>query len=136
MKKTILGLFVKLKQFITFGIVGCVNTLVDFAAFTLVGEVFGLRAGLSQAIGYSCGVMCSFVLNRRVTFRSGTRPFWQQMLLFVLVNAVSLVCSSFLIELMNGAGLNRYLAKIIDVAIFTLFNFFVYKLVVFRDKNS
>lgn len=135
MKQFILEVFAKLKQFITYGIVGCVNTLVDFVMFTLAGEVFGLGAGLSQAIGYSCGVICSFVLNRRITFRNGTRPFWQQMLLFLAVNAVSLVCSSLLIELLHDAGMNRYLAKIIDVVIFTLFNFFAYKLVVFREKN-
>lgn len=135
MKELILKAFARLKQFITYGLVGCVNTLVDFAVFTLAGELFGLGDGLSQAVGYSCGVISSFVLNRRVTFRRGGRPLWQQAVLFAAVNAVSLVCSSLLIELMTGCGVNRYLAKAADVVIFTLFNFFAYKLVVFREKK-
>ncbi len=135
MKEFILGVFTKLKQFITYGLVGCVNTLIDFVMFTLAGEVFGLGAGLSQAIGYSCGVISSFVLNHNITFRNGTRPFWQQALLFFSINVVSLVCSSLLIQLLHDAGMNRYLAKIIDIAIFTFFNFFAYKLVVFREKD-
>lgn len=134
MKELILKALARLKQFITYGIVGCINTLVDFAVFTAAGELLSLGVGLSQALGYSCGVICSFALNRRITFH-GARPFWQQAALFAAVNVISAVCSSLLMELLESLGINRYLAKIAVVGVFTLFNFFAYKLVVFRDKK-
>lgn len=135
MKDIIIKLWTKFRRFITYGFVGCINTLIDFLTFTLAGELLGLSAGLSQAVGYSCGVICSFTLNRRLTFRDGTSPLWQQTLLFILVNVISLVLSSLFIQFMHNAGLNRYIAKIIDVGVFTVFNFLAYKLVVFRVKN-
>jgi putative flippase GtrA len=134
MKDAIKSLFSRFRRVISYGIVGCTNTVVDFAAFTLAGELFGASAALSQGIGYTCGIICSFVLNRRYTFKDGTRRLWGQMALFLAVNLCALALSSWALALLTGAGMNRYIAKIITTLVFTVINFFAYKLLVFRVK--
>lgn len=136
MKELIKKLFFKFRQIISFCFVGCVNTLVDFLCFTVASAVLGLAPWLSQAVGYSCGIVCSFVLNRSLTFRDGTRKLRQQILLFLLVNVAALVLSSLFIQLLSESGTNLYLAKILDTGLFTVINFFAYKYIVFRDRGK
>lgn len=136
MMEQIKGLIIKFKRVISYGIVGCMNTLTDFLAFTLATELGGLSPSVSQGIGYACGIVCSFVLNRRYTFRDGTRRLWGQMALFLTVNLLALGLSSLLIKALAGTGLNVYIAKILTTLIFMVVNFFAYKFVVFRvEKN-
>ncbi len=134
-------LFVKLKRFISFGIVGCINTLVDFLVFTLCYSAIGLEESWSQVVGYGTGVICSFLLNRRFTFRDGTRRLWGQVLLFIAVNLVSMVLSAWLIEVLTDTALpalwgawryNAYAAKIFVTLLVMVINFFGYKHLVFR----
>ncbi len=49
----------KFKEVFSFAIVGCINTGVDFLAFTLLHMVFGLGAVISQGISYFLGILNS-----------------------------------------------------------------------------
>lgn len=129
-------LFLKCKRLILYGAVGCVNTLVDFGVFTLCSELLLLRPSLSQAAGYIAGVVCSFILNRNITFRDGRGNVWQQALLFIAVNAVSLTLTSLLMGWLTDGGLNKYLSKIIVTVLSVLINYFGYKRVVFKVKDG
>lgn len=136
MMEQIKGLIIKFKRVISYGIVGCMNTLTDFLAFTLATELGGLSPSVSQGIGYACGIACSFVLNRRYTFRDGTRRLWGQLALFLTVNLLALGLSSLLIRALAATGLNVYIAKIFTTLVFMVLNFFAYKFVVFRVKKD
>ena len=128
-------LFLKCKRLILFCITGCINTLVDFCAFTVSAELLQLSAALSQVIGYAMGLVCSFLLNKNLTFRDGHGAAGRQVLLFILVNAVSLGVSSLLISLLTAASLNKYLAKIIVTLVSMCINYFGYKHLVFQIRN-
>ena len=128
-------LFLKCKRLILFCFTGCINTLVDFCAFTFAAELLHLSAALSQAIGYAVGLVCSFVLNKNLTFRDGHGAAGRQALLFIVVNAVSLGVSSLLISLLTAASLNKYLAKIIVTLVSMCINYFGYKHLVFQIRN-
>jgi putative flippase GtrA len=91
--------------------------------------------GLSQALGYTVGLTCSFLLNRRFTFRDGERRLWGQMLLFVLVNLITMGISVVSISLLINAGMNELLAKIPVTGIVMVCNYFGYKLIVFQVKS-
>ena len=131
------ALFQKFRRVILFGITGCINTLVDFGVFTVCSELLHWDAGPCQAAGYLSGVVCSFLLNKNITFRDGHggRLGWQ-LLLFVIVNAVSLGASSLLIDLLTQAELNRYIAKLIVTLLSMCINYFGYKHLVFQIKEN
>lgn len=76
-------------QFIQFGFVGVLNTLVDFLVF----QALNLLAGwtyLAQVVGYSCGVVNSYLWNSNWTFRDSRTHSAREMLLFLIVNLASL----------------------------------------------
>lgn len=129
-------LFEKCRRVILFGLTGCINTLVDFGMFTVCSELLHMTPAPSQAAGYAAGVVCSFVLNRKFTFRDGQSRLLWQLLSFVLVNAVSLGASSLLISVLTSAELNKYIAKVIVTLVSMCINYFGYKHLVFRIQNN
>ena len=138
----------KFKRFITFSIVGVVNTLVDMVCFAFAFSLIGLTDQVSQVVGYCCGIACSFLLNRRFTFHDGQRRLWGQIVLFILVNLISMGISVGLIGLITGwlalgaqlpfigwlvrTKLHVYVAKGLVTLVVMLVNYFGYKYIVFR----
>lgn len=128
---------IKYKKIIIYYIIGIVNTLVDFAVYSAV-LFFTKMPVPSQAAGYSIGVLCSFYLNRGITFRAekGGSPLLQ-FLRFMLVNLVSLGISLGSIYLLTDClGINGYLAKVPISLITSLINYFGYKILVFKGEKQ
>lgn len=127
-------LYGKLKHIGRFSMVGMANTLVDFLMFTLFHGLVGLSYITSQVIGYSFGILNSFVLNRKWTFEdvNSNKKTFHELLQFIVVNLISLsitiITMNFLIK---GLNLNVYVSKIIATIISQITNFLAYKLWVF-----
>ena len=64
------------KQLITFAAIGALNTAIDIAIYTLL---IWLTAPLLLAviISTTAGMVCSYVLNRRFTFKTDRQPIIQ-----------------------------------------------------------
>jgi putative flippase GtrA len=153
-------------QFIKFGIVGVMNTLVDFLVFTLLTLLFGgmrdsiFLTGVFTLIAYACGVLNSFLLNSRWTFRQEYRRTKQEKYMFVLVNAVSWLVSFFFVwlfsnhvfpnsslteftyNLLGYTEVEQYekvvsiLSKLFSAPIVIIVNFLGTKLFVFNGKKN
>jgi putative flippase GtrA len=86
-----------------FALVGCANTLLGFAAILLAGWLLQLGDLAANAVGYGCGLLLSFALNRQYTFRYGGRTAGA-LVLYLLAFAASygvnvgvlLICSEVL----------------------------------------
>jgi putative flippase GtrA len=119
-----------LTTLIKYGIVGVINTLVDFSVSSLCHYVIGLSAELATASGYICGIVCSYILNGRFTFRT-KGSIWK----FLLVNGVSLALSVGLTHLLASIGLEYAIAKALTIIVTTTVNYIGYKLLVFKVKK-
>jgi putative flippase GtrA len=64
------GLRRSVREMFAFGMVGVINTLVGYAVIYTCMLALGMGAVASNVAGYAVGLCCSFVLNRRLTFRS------------------------------------------------------------------
>lgn len=71
MRRTHVRPGVRMRELLTFGVVGVINTLVGYGVIYLCMLVLDMGAVASNVAGYAVGLVCSFVLNRRLTFRSG-----------------------------------------------------------------
>lgn len=144
-----------LVQLACFCVVGGINTLVDTGIFSLIYYVF---LGVSEALysiplvisyfsgnealyplpfaaGYLCGVACSFVLNKLVTFRDkGSAK--HQWLPFLLINLVTLGIGQGAMALLRLAGITGILAKLITVPVTLVINFLGSRLIVFRREKK
>jgi len=124
----------KYKVVLKFGIVGVINTAVDFIIFSLL-SVLGVHYTISQIAGYSGGTLNSFILNKFWTFEAGEnkKKSTQEILQFVLVNMLSLVITEVgLSVLINNFSFNIYIAKICVIVLAQAVNYFSYKFWVFR----
>jgi len=131
------SLFMKYRRIIIYAAVGCINTLVDMAIYYLLVIFTAIPEGGAQAIGYSCGVLCSFILNRTVTFkdRDGGK-LYVQIFRFLIINGVSLLVSIYGIELLTGLFNSKYWAKPVITIVTMLINYIGYNLIVFNKKKE
>lgn len=123
-------------RFVTYAVVGCADTALDWAAFTLAHELLHLAVPACQAVGYLIGAVSSYFLNGRITFRDGRGRRWTQFVKFTAWNVFSLLVSTGLIALLSGWGTDPYLAKVGVTLEVALFNYFGYKYLVFKVKRN
>jgi len=127
----------KYRRFVVFALIGVINTGVDFLVFKLAGALTPLAVEYCQALGYTAGIICSFTLNRSVTFRdSESGKITYEFLRFIIVNLVSLVVSMYGIKFLVAAGINENIAKVMIICVTTLINYIGYKIFVFRIKGK
>jgi putative flippase GtrA len=120
-------------RLVRFGLVGAANTAVDYAAWALLFYAAGWPLLLCQAVGYTIGVVNSFVLNSFWTFRARRLAF-PRFLRFLLVNGVSLGASLGLIVLF-ASFLPPVAAKTVTVVFTISINYFGSKLFVFATRE-
>lgn len=110
-------------QFLKFNAVGLLNTLIDFAIFTLLTS-FGLVYALAQVLSYSAGTANSFILNKKVTFKDSSQGDRLQLLKFIVLNLIVLGISLLLMHLLTDQlGLQVLLSKVLVTFITVIINF-------------
>lgn len=120
---------------VKFSLVGVSNTLIDFLIFTIFHEVIGAGYIISQIIGYSSGILNSFILNKKWTFedRSCSKDAVFKLIRFIIVNLISLGITLFFMNfLVKKANINVYVSKVIVTFIAQISNFIIYKLWIFN----
>jgi putative flippase GtrA len=128
------------KEVVTFGTVGAVNTLLGLAIFNLV---FTLGALTAQTISTVIATGVSYVLNRHVTYRHRPRTALRRELpLFALFNLIGLGLQLGLLALGRwGFHLNHddrlglNLVRFGGVAVGTVFLLLTYRTFVFKNEK-
>ena len=120
-------------QAVRFGAVGLINTLIGLSA--IYSMIFFFNAGpiVANTIGYSIGLVVSFILNRNWTFAEAQTSH-KKLLSFLLVAGLSYLCN--LAGVAVGTymfGLSPYLVQIIGVTIYTTAMFFGCRIFVFTS---
>ena len=86
-------------QFIKFGIVGVSNTLVDMIVQVILTHVIMLFTSgnwityFAKTVGYGCGILNSYILNSRWTFKEERQQNAKEIFRFILVNLLVLLIS-------------------------------------------
>ena len=140
-----------------FGVVGVFNTLFDFFVLNILSLVLGIPKIPANLISTSLAMIISFELNLRFVFRQSGSARFRQAALFLLVTAFGLyVLQSGVIYLFTVAWttplirvydiINAYVpfsedfvvlngAKAIATLVSLMWNFVLYKTVVFPDEE-
>ena len=133
-------------QKVRFGIVGVINTVVDFVVLLCLTLGFGLGTGAANIISSSCALATSYVLNKKAVFRGSGGP--RQLLLFVVVTVVGIwlvqtgvvvYSEQILRSLMGASGQNAWAliaAKIVGTGATFVWNYLWYSRVVFRHESD
>jgi putative flippase GtrA len=126
----------KAVQFQRFCAVGLGNTAVDFTAFFLL-TLGGLPYLLAQALAYSAGVVNSYFLNRKWTFRVARKANALEAGSFIIVNGLSLLVSLGLLAILHDENqLNLWLSKLIATGVGMVVNYIGSRLWVFTENQK
>ncbi|MFS8214462.1 GtrA family protein [Paenibacillus polymyxa] len=115
----------QLLPMIRFGIVGLVNTGVDYIIFMLLAWV-GVPVIVAQIISYSCGTANSYILNSKWTFNKqlSNNTNKRQLPKFIVINLIVLGVTSLLLQVLHtGTELSLALSKLIATAAGMIINY-------------
>jgi putative flippase GtrA len=123
-------------QFLRFCTVGIGNTAVDVTAFYLL-TLGGVPYLLAQVLSYSVGIVNSFFLNRKWTFRVTHKTNVLEIAKFIFVNGLSLLVSSGLLFILYDVyHLNLWLSKFVTIGGGSVVNFMGSRLWVFTENQK
>jgi putative flippase GtrA len=129
-------------QVVRFGIVGALNTLVDFGLFNVLFHFVGLPLLVANSLSVAAGIANSFIWNKHWTFSAGGRAGWKrEVVIFVLVSVIGLLLNNagiyVLTRLSGNMGvLALNLQKLAASAVSMTWNFLGYRLIAFRHHGS
>jgi putative flippase GtrA len=125
----------RLAPLLKFGMIGILNTGVDFAVFTVL-TLWDVPLLIAQCISYACGVSNSFIMNRTWTFQRRGQ-FTGQLIKFSSLSLLTLLITYGLL-----VGFNRYFGWPILISKFSasgmslIVNFVGSRLWVFKESNQ
>lgn len=124
----------ELWRFMKFAVTGVMNTAVDFLVFTVLSWC-GVGMYLSQVISYSAGMLNSYTVNRKWTFKADGSFVSAQMIRFIAANLCLLGLSLVVLRVAAGIGLGKLVAKLCATCCTMVLGFAVNRLWVFRTKD-
>ena len=122
----------KYRHFILYGIFGVISTGVEYLIFALLYKYIPYL--WANTIGFHCGIICSFILNRNWNFKKEDKIVLR-FASFYLIQLVSLALNSLILYLCVDFGnWNPLIAKGFSIALTALLPFFLNKHITFGKK--
>jgi putative flippase GtrA len=129
-------------QVVRFGMVGVLNTLVDFGAFNLLVFVFGVPVLVAYPFSVTAGIVNSFLWNKHWTFSAARSATWRReavVFLGVSVSGLLINWAGFtVLHLLMGssAALVLNLEKLAASVVSMVWNFVGYRFLAFRAHRK
>ncbi len=119
------------RQFISYVLIGIFNTTWGYALIFFLMYIAGLSPVMSNVITYSIGLFATYLLNRKITFKSKNKinkEFIRFLVVYVIAYAANLLALVTCIDIINiHAGVSQIIASIFYIlASFTAMRLFVY----------
>ena len=118
------------RQGISYILVGGGTALLELGLFQLLYEIFGLTLQVSNVAATVVATATNFLLNRSVTFKSTSNPV-RSAVLYCALFAFHTTVSTLAISAMVGLGLPSAIAKVIMQGSVVVWNFFIYRKIIF-----
>ena len=132
-----------IRQFLKFGLVGILNTVIGTAVMFFSYNVLGLGYWLSSALNYIIGSICSYVLNKRFTFESRRKSKREIFRFIINISICYLVAYGvaeplvrhmiLLLRINWDKSLLEQVAMLFGMCLFVILNFIGQKLFVFKE---
>jgi putative flippase GtrA len=122
------------RQFVKFGIVGAIGTIVDITILVFLKEVVGLNVYVANSFSFTLAVLNNYTLNSLWTFADQEKEHRRQLLQFFIVSAVGLALSQALLFFFHDVMHLHYLiAKCLGILIVLFWNFFANRFWTFKQ---
>ena len=129
-------LFLRNRQFILYCIIGASGVSLDFLVYSILLRTGNVQYQAANAVSYSSGTLLSFFLNAGFNFKVRNR-LALRLLSFCLVASLGwAVSAGTLYLLVNRAGLDKYLSKLLTLIIVVVLQYNLNRLISFRKSAS
>ncbi|MCU0532812.1 MAG: glycosyltransferase family 2 protein [Hydrococcus sp. Prado102] len=120
------------ERFFRFGVVGFSGVFVDMAVFYLLRTVLGFGLTRSTMLSAEVAIINNFLWNDFWTFgdvsrrQPGKRQRIKRLIKFNIICLAGIILQTLIVNLLfNAFGINEYIAKLMAIAIVTVWNFWV-----------
>lgn len=121
-------------KFIKFGLVGVLNTLINWIIFAVLNFV-GVYYIIANVIAYVIATINSYTWNSRWVFKYNGKDQKETTTKFIVLNLVGLALNTIILYLLvDLIGLNKLIALVITTVIVMIINYIVNKIWVFKEK--
>lgn len=119
-------------RFIKFGLVGILNTLINWILFIILNRL-GSYYIISNIIAYSISTLNSYLWNSKWVFKYSGDSLKETSLKFIILNIIGLTLNTIILYLLvDIVGLRKLIALIITTGIVMILNYFINKIWVFK----
>jgi putative flippase GtrA len=123
------------RNFILYGVIGCVTTAIDVGIFTLLAH-WNMHELLANTISYQVAMVASFFLNREFNFKIKDKV-WQRFLSFFIVNLIGYAFSQLLVFLfITKFGMPDIIGKLLATILAAVCQFLFIKHLTFKVKKT
>jgi len=113
------------REFVCFGLIGVMNTLLDFALFNAFHSGLKIGPELSNVLSYTISMANSFILNKYFTFKSNDAgKIHMEAPKFIIINLLSLVATTAAIHgMVHYLAIRPVVSKLISIGLSFTINF-------------
>ncbi|WP_253916365.1 MULTISPECIES: GtrA family protein [unclassified Lentimicrobium] len=113
-----------IRKFLKFGIVGFSGLFIDFGFTFLSKEKLRVQKYFSNAIGFMMAASSNYILNRIWTFHSEDPKVLVEYSQFMFISLLGLAINTLVLWLIvSKLKWNFYIAKLVAIAVVTVWNF-------------
>lgn len=128
------------KQFIKFGIVGAINTVLSYIITNTCFYILNWHAQIANIIAFIITVFISFILNRKFVFNENEEQhnFWKSLLkVYASYSITGLFLTAILLYTEEQIfGIPHYIATLMNLIVTIPLNFILNKFWAFNQKNK
>lgn len=118
-------------QAIKYLVVGGSSAVIELVLFQLLSAVFAIPLAAANVTAVVVSTVFNFLVNRNVTFKSTSNPL-RSLVLYLLLFALNTTFSTVVISLLAAQGVYPLVAKVFTMACIVLWNFVLYKKIIFK----
>ena len=119
------------KQILKYLFVGGTSALFELLLFVFMLKSLGINLQISNVIATGTATALNFLMNRSWSFKSSSN-FSRSLALYLLLICFNLMFTTYTITIMVNRGIVDVFAKFITMGVVIVWNFFIYKKVVFK----
>lgn len=122
------------KDIIKFSLSSVISFIVDYLMFTIFSFIFN-NISLCNVLARIISATVNYTLNRKYVFKS-KKSIYKSLLSYAFLAICILLLNTILLNLLViKLGINKFIAKIIVEIILFIFNYFVQKKIIFKNKK-
>lgn len=123
------------RQAVSYGIIGVLSSGLDAGIFYLLSHQGHITPYSANLISIHCGILCSFLLNRTVTFRMRDHT-WRRLALFYATGLLGLLISQHLLFVGTMLEQDPFLVKLCSIVVVAAFQFLLNRVIAFGQPKE